>query len=156
MPAPVRLSDIVDALEMQSDELSSFLELDTGRVETISDDLVRDAEECGDSQEPDLPDWQDEEWEIARRIVSSDRFLKLPTKFEVHEWEIMREFADSLESGKIREDLLHALHGSGAFRHFKDAIRRQGVESAWFAFRTEALRQIAVDWCEENGVSPVE
>ena len=156
MPAPVRLSDIVDALEMQSDELSSFLDLDTGRVETISDDLVRDAEECGDSEEPNLPDWQDEEWETAKRIVFSDRFRKLPTKFEVHEWEIMREFADSLESGKIREDLLHALHGSGAFRHFKDAIRRQGVESAWFAFRTEALRQIAVDWCEENGLSPVE
>ena len=156
MPAPVRLSDIVDALEMQSDELSSFLDLDTGQVETVSHDLVRDAEECGDSEEPNLPDWQDEEWEIARRIVSSDRFLKLPTKFEVHEWEIMREFADSLESGKIREDLLHALHGSGAFRHFKDAIRRQGVESAWFALRAEALRQIAVDWCEENGVSPVE
>jgi hypothetical protein len=156
MPAPVRLSDIVDALEMQSDELSSFLDLDTGQVETISDDLVRDAEECGDSEEPNLSDWQDEEWETARRIAFSDRFRKLPTKFEVHEWEIMREFADSLESGKIREDLLHALHGSGAFRHFKDAIRRQGVESAWFAFRTEALRQIAVDWCEENGVSPVE
>jgi hypothetical protein len=38
---------------------------------------------------------------IARRIVSTGRFKPLPTKYDVHEWEIMRDFADSLESGKI-------------------------------------------------------
>jgi hypothetical protein len=152
MPAPVRLTDIVDALEMQSDEQSSFLDLETGKVETVSRDLLREAEASEDDEEPDLLEEPDDEWEIARRIVFSDRFRKLPTKFEVHEWEIMREFADSLESGKIREDLLRAIHGSGAFRHFKDSIRRQGAEPAWFAFRTEALKQIALDWCEEHGV----
>jgi len=36
MPVTVRLKDIVDALEMQFDDASSFLDLDTGRVETVS------------------------------------------------------------------------------------------------------------------------
>jgi hypothetical protein len=152
MPATVRLNDIVDALEMQFDESFSFLDLDTGQVKTVSRDLLREAEECGDEEEPDLPAWQEPEWEVAKRIVFTDRFRKLPTKFDVHEWAIMEDFSLSVESDRIREDLLHAIHGAGAFRYFKDTLRRNRIESAWFAFRTEALRQIAIDWCEENHI----
>jgi hypothetical protein len=117
MPATVRLKDIVDALEMQFDESSAFLDLDTGQVETVSHDLLREAEDSGD-EEPDLPTWQNKEWEIAKRIVSTDRFHELPTKFEVHEWAIMQNFSRSVESDSIREDLLNAIHGPGAFRNF--------------------------------------
>jgi len=153
MPAAARLNDIVDALEMQFDELSSFLDRDAGQVETVSQDLLREAEEPDDGEEPDLPAWQEQEWEIAKRIVFTDRFVKLPSKFDVHEWAIMQDFSLSVESGRIREDLLHAIHGAGAFRMFKGAVRRHRIESAWFAFRTEALRQIAIDWCEENQIA---
>jgi hypothetical protein len=152
MSATVLLKDIVDALEMVSDELPSFLDLDTGAVETVHRELLGLAEECGDDEEPDLPAWQEEEWEVVKRIVFSDRFRKLPTNFEVHEWAIMRDFADSVGSERISEELSNALHGKGAFRYFKDTLRRHRMESAWFAFRTEALAQIARDWCEENHV----
>jgi hypothetical protein len=153
MPATVRLQDIVDALEMQFDESSSFLDLDTGQVETVSRELLSEAEESGDDDEPDLLEWQKEEWETAKRIVSTDRFLALPTQFDVHEWEIMQDFSESLEAGSVREDLLHAIHGAGAFRHFKHNLRRHSIEKAWFAFRTEALREIARSWCEENQIA---
>ena len=153
MPATVRLNDILDALEMQLDESSSFLDRDTGQVETVSHVLLQEAEECGEGDEPDLPAWQKQEWEAAKRIVSTDRFEKLPTKFEVHEWSIMQDFSSSVESDRIREDLLNAIHGAGAFRNFKDALRRHRIESAWFAFRSEALRQIALNWCEENHIA---
>ncbi|HTA69192.1 MAG TPA: hypothetical protein VK776_12970 [Bryobacteraceae bacterium] len=49
MPA-VRLSDIVGALEMQFGESSSFLDLDTGQVKTVSRDLLLEAEESGDDE----------------------------------------------------------------------------------------------------------
>jgi hypothetical protein len=151
MPATVRLNDIIEALGMQFDESSSFLDRDTAQVETVSHDLLREAEESGD-EEPDLPAWQKQEWEIAKRIVSTDHYQKLPTKFEVHEWAIMQDFSRSVGSDRIREDLLHAIHGAGAFRNFKDALRRHLIEPAWFAFRAEALRQIALNWCEENHI----
>ncbi len=111
MPPTVRLNDIVDALEMQFDESCSFLDRDTGQVKTVSDVLLREAEESDDDEEPDLPTWQKQEWEIAKLIVSTDRFHKLPTKFEVHEWAIMQDFSHSVEPDRIREDLLHAIHG---------------------------------------------
>jgi len=151
MPATVRLNDIIDSLEMQFDESSSFLDLETGHVETVSHALLREAEESG-IDEPGLPAWQKREWEIAKRIVSAERFQELPTKFEVHEWEIMKDFSLSVESGSIREDLLRAIRGAGAFQKFKDTLRQHGIESGWFTFRTEALRQIALDWCEENQI----
>jgi hypothetical protein len=121
-------------------------------VVTVSEDLLRDAEDRGGG-EPDLTDWKKDEWEMAKRIVSTDRFKPLPTKFDVHEWGIMQDFSSSVESEDIRDELSRAIHGAGAFRNFKDTVRRLGIESVWFAFRTEALRQIALDWCEENRIA---
>ena len=151
MPATVRLNDIIDALEMQFDESTSFLDRDTGQVETVSDALLQEAE-ADDNGEPDLPEWQKQEWEIAKQIVSTNRFQRLPAKFEVHEWAIMQDFSRSVESDRIREDLLRVIHRAGAFRNFKDTLRRHGIEPAWFAFRAETLRQIALNWCEENHI----
>ena len=64
----------------------------------------------------------------------------------------MREFAESVEQGRIRGELLDALHGSGAFRHFKSTLRRHGIEPAWWEFRDQALREIAIEWCDENAI----
>ena len=41
------LNDIVDAVDMQFDESSSFLDLNTGKIETVSDDLLRRADDSG-------------------------------------------------------------------------------------------------------------
>jgi len=152
MSATVLLKDIVDALEMQLDESSSFVDLETGRIETVSDDLLREADEAVD-REPAFPAWQKQEWGVAKRIVSTGRFEILPTKFDVHEWAIVQDFSHSVTSEKIREDLLNAIHGAGAFRHFKDTLRRHRIASDWFTFRAEALKQIALDWCEERHIS---
>jgi hypothetical protein len=70
MPATARLNDIVDALEIQIDESSSRLDRDTGQVETVVRDLLREAEESGGDEEPDLPAWQEQGWEVAKRIES--------------------------------------------------------------------------------------
>jgi hypothetical protein len=80
---------------MQLDESSSFLDLDTGRVETVSNDLLSEPDESV-GEEPDLPAWQKHEFDIAKRIVSTDRFQQLPTKFDVHEWAIMQDVRNAL------------------------------------------------------------
>jgi hypothetical protein len=106
---------------------------------TVSRDLLREAEEFpdddADDEELDLSDGEDQEWEIAKRIVLTDRFRKLPSKFEVNEWQIMEDFSLSVKSDRIREDLLDAIQGRGAFRYFKDTCggtewNQHGVHSA--------------------------
>jgi hypothetical protein len=66
--------------------------------------------------------------------------------------EIIERFSHSVQSGRIRAELLDAIHGSGAFRSFKNAIRRNQIESDWFSFRAESLMELAKDWCEENKI----
>jgi len=151
MPPTVSLSDIIEAFETQSDESSSFLDLDTGSVKTIMHDYLRSAEES-DEPGPHLVDWEKDVWEVAKRIVSTDRFVKLPTKYDIHEWEIMRDFANSAAPDRIRQELSNAIRGAGAFRCFTGIVRRNRIEQSWFDFRHEALKQIAIDWCEENDV----
>jgi hypothetical protein len=91
--ATVHLKGIVEALEIQFDERSAFLDRDTGEVHTVSTDLLHQVEEYADDEKPDLSEWQYPEWEIAKQVVFEFgvRFLKLPTKYEVHEWAIMED-----------------------------------------------------------------
>ena len=119
MQTAVALQDILDVLETQFDDTSSFVDLDTGQVHTVSHDLLHKAEERENQQEDaGILKWQEDEWRIAQRIVTMSRFVKLPTVFDVHAWSIMQDFARSLESGEIGDDLLAAIHRAGAFRNF--------------------------------------
>jgi hypothetical protein len=153
----VSIKDIVIGLEMQGQEGLAFLDLDSGKVETVSRSLLSEAEGVEEEVEEgtggEEPDGPGDEWDLALRIAGSDRYLRLPTTFDIHELSIMTEFAQSDEAGKAGAELEDALRGGGAFRHFKGALRRRGIEKKWFAFRDEALREIAIEWCEEHGIS---
>lgn len=154
MAATALLTKIVDALEMQFDDALSFFDRETGGVETVSADLLGEAEESDTDEMPDIPEWQEEEWGTVKRIVANENgFVRLPTKFDIHEWQIMSDFSNAVKSEEIRAELLDAIHGAGAFRNFKAAVRRRGMEDERYKFRADALRQIAIDWCEENDIA---
>lgn len=154
MPATVRLDDIVDGFEMQTEEFLSFVNLDTGQVATVQRQTLGRAEEMDEEEAASiLKDKRDPEFELANRIVSSDRWERLPTKYDVNDWEIMADFCNSVSSDETREVLLDAIHGPGAFRCFRSAIARYGLRQSWFDFRNKALRDIAKEWCEEKNIA---
>ena len=151
MTIRVKLSDITGGMESQSDENSSYLDKETGEIVLISDDEIQ-AIEDNDSLE-DFPDWEQENLSIAREIINeTDRYLELPTKFDINEYEIMERFCLSLEDPQMSELLFSKIKGSGAFRRFKDAIYQNGIEDEWFAYRNEELKKIAIEWCQENNI----
>ncbi len=122
-----------------------------GEVVSVSQDLLRDAE--GPEDEDEDEEDQDVEWKLAKEIaLNFPRFRRLPTKYDIHEWDIMRRFADSIGNRKVAEELEEAIHGAGAFRMFKSVIRQRRVEEQWYAFRRDSLEEIARDWCKENGI----
>jgi hypothetical protein len=152
MPARVKLSAILDALDMQSDETHAFLDRQTGEVAVLSKEELRAAEDGDDLS--GYPVWQRENIERAALVSADDgsRFVPLPDRFEVNEWEMMRDFALSVEDAAASEALLDAIHGRGAFRHFKDQVHQRGLAESWYEFRAGRYRQIALDWCEEHGL----
>jgi hypothetical protein len=100
MATKVSLIEVVEALEIAADEMSSFVSKRTGQVVTLSHEAMHLAEE--DSKD-DLPAWQEEELRLARDVLESTDWLGLPSKFEVHEWEIMNRFGQSLSVPAQRE-----------------------------------------------------
>lgn len=76
----------------------------------------------------------------------------MPSEFDIHEYRIMERFCLSLENDKLRDIMYYSIKGKGAFRRFKNNIRKYNLEQDWYEYRDEALRTIAIEWCEENGI----
>ena len=150
MATTVKLKDILDELSFQSDEASSHFNTVTGEVVCITDEAFRAAEE----EEPldQFPDWMHDMLRAAKDILETDHYLPLPTKFDIHEYSIMERFCRSVDDDNMRDNLFNAIRGRGAFRYFKDKIHEYGIADDWYKYRDEALREIAIAWCEENGI----
>jgi hypothetical protein len=146
----VPLAAVVAELEVAGPERHSFLNRVTGEIVMCTEAELSAAEDdAGD--DPDSPEWEQDALAQAREIIASDDWLELPDSFEIHEFGVMRDFARSLE-GAEQADLLDALRGPGAFRHFKSGLDRLGLREEWFRFRHEAFVGIASGWLEENEV----
>jgi hypothetical protein len=151
MAARVALADIIDGIESQSDEDASFLNTATGEVVVISDYEMRAAEENDPIE--DFPEWEQDQVRIAREIIAeTGGYIPLPAKFDIDEHGMMESFCLSVDDPKLSDLLSDLIRGSGAFRRFKDTIRRHGLEDDWWAYRNEALKEIAIDWCRENSI----
>lgn len=148
----VSVKDIVDEMDLQSDESSAFLNKKTGELVSLTSEDLSAAEDEENEDIDQYPQWQKEMIVKAREVISSDDYLLLPSKFDIHEYRIMEDFCYSVPEDKIREDLLYKIRGGGAFRRFKDAIYRHGIEKEWYRFRQEELEKIAIDWLELNRI----
>ena len=147
MAAVISLNSVIEAIESATDEANSYLDPDSGEIVYVTDEM-RDLAEEGEDE--DAPEWMREDLPKVREALESGRFLSLPTKFDVHEWAVMQEFSQKQENHRLRDELMDAIHGAGAFRHFKSTIHRLGIEKAWYKFRDEAIKEIAIQWLEEN------
>jgi hypothetical protein len=151
METRVKLSDIIDGLESQSDESSSFPDMKTGEVILMTDYAMRAAEE----NEPleDVPDWERELVATARDILAeTGQYIQLPTKYDLDEYSIMESFCMSLDKKEIGDILYDLISGSGAFRRFKDAVYKYGVEDEWYKYRDNAIKEFAIEWCRQNNI----
>jgi len=151
MAIRVKLNEIIEGLEFQSDESSSFLDKTTGKVVLISDYEISAAED-GDPIE-DFPDWEQDLVRIAKEIVDeTGNYIDLPTKFDIDEYSIMEKFCLSLNDSEMSDTLYSSIKGRGAFRRFKDAINEYDIADDWYKYRNEALKEIAIEWCQAKGI----
>ena len=150
MAVTIKLKDIIEGMEFQTDEGSSHLNTTTGEVVYITDEEVRAAED--ETPLDQFPAWQHEAIRVAKDFLESGDYLPLPTKFDIHEYRIMERFCSSVDDDEMRDGLFNAIRGRGAFRYFKDKIHEYGIADEWYKYRDDELREIAIAWCEENGI----
>ena len=147
MGLPVSLKAVVNELDTVSDEMSAYIHRETGELYTLTSEDMDYAE--GEHDEEDAPDWQQAASAKAKEILESDAWVCLPGKFDINEWEIMRDFARSQADERVAGRLLRAIQGKGAFRYFEDVLIEAGIRDAWFAFRDQAFEQIAEEFLVE-------
>ncbi len=146
----ISLRDVVMAMDM-GDGWTAYLNRYTYELVPITESDL-ELTDLGE-ENADLMEAQREEVSRAREVVESEDFLELPSRFEIHEYSIMERFSRGVEDEALRDALLRALHGRGAFRCFKDVVHERGSAPTWYAFREGALEQIATDWLEANGIA---
>ena len=147
MVSVISLREVVEAMEALSDDCISYLDPDSGEIITVTEE-----EQClvEDESLDNAPEWQREVLQKIRAVLESGRFLELPDRFDIHEWSIMEGFARGQDNDSVRLELMNAIHGAGAFRTFRSAIRRLGIEENWYQFREKTLVEIAREWLEEH------
>ena len=137
----IKLQQVIQAIEEADDVFTSFLDTKTGKTVYLADPLM-----TGETDETLAAEMED----------TPERFLRFPTKYEIHQYRIMEDFIDQLSPGKAQEELAYAIRGKGAFRRFKQSVRYHGLEQRWYDYLAEAYRELAIRWCVEEGLEYTE
>jgi len=148
---PVKLNDVIEALEMAAEECAHYLDKRTGEIVMVTNEEMEAAEE--DELISEYPDWQREAVLKAREVLKSDNFVELPGQFDIHEYKIMEDFCLEFENRQVGEHLLRLIKGRGAFGRFKDGIYSLGVEKDWYQFRRMEIEKLAIQWLEAEGLA---
>src|SRR5688572_12123915 len=140
---PVRIELDWDALEIaverNSPDTDSYLDLTTGRVLTIT---------TGDPEAA-----------INRQTVSENirNFLRIEPASSREQYRWMEKFVGSVVDEPLRERLIISIDGKGAFRRFKDVLLAYPAErERWFSYRADLLHWHIHNWLKEAGVAPKE
>ena len=123
--------------EMISDEHQLFYNIETGEFDFYIDPIYSGIED-------DSERFEDDCWVAA------------PRQHDLREYDIMADFADTINDPRKHELLAVALAGKGAFRRFKDTVHRVGIADEWYEFKHEAYVEKAREWCEENGIEYID
>ena len=147
----VKLSEIVDGIQFQTDESCTYLRKSSGEIVLLSDEEIRDAEE--DSGITEHPEWYKEAIERAKEYLKTESdYISLPSKYEFNDYRVMQEFINSIPIEKQREELYHLIKGKGAFSRFRQGLERFLLLEQWYEYKDKALNEFAEYWCQENGI----
>src|SRR5688500_18513028 len=140
---PVRIDLDWDALEIaverNSPDTDSYLDLTTGRVLTIT---------TGDPEAT-----------INRQTVSENirNFLRVEPASSREQYRWMERFVGSVVDEPLRERLIISIDGKGAFRRFKDVLLAYPAErERWFSYRSDLLHWHIHNWLKEANIAAVE
>lgn len=150
MSYKIKLDLIIEEMGSQSDEMSSFYNKETREITSVTEEEIRMAEDEVSTEE--FPDWLQEAVKVAEEVLYGDVWIPLPSKFEINEYAIMEDFCLSIRNDRISDIMYDSIKGRGAFRRFKENIGRYNIEDDWYKFQNEAMKTIAIEWCEGNNI----
>jgi hypothetical protein len=136
---PVNWTDLETAFERNSPDTESFLDLRTGDVVTVQQGAIDYAEQR------------------AKVQVGGEHFLRIEPAASREQYKWMERFVAGVTDEPLRERLVIAIDGKGAFRRFKDVLLNYPVErERWFSYRGDLLHWNMQKWLEKEKIEPRE
>ena len=168
----VDFDEIQKAMEdIVRDTFDYFLDLETGEVIAISEDILSevksrlyegDYDEIEDDieyiefdKEPDLPYWMEDEVELAMEVLLDEdgRYVRIPERKSSEAYKVMADFIETVNDSILKKELANALKGKGAFRSFKDVLLDYPRErKRWHSYDAKAMKKVIIEWLESIGV----
>jgi hypothetical protein len=149
-----------------------FLDTETGEVIILSDDIMERAQnvlyerfdddmedyyEVEFDEETHMPDWMEEEIELALEVLllERERYARIPERYSGNAYAAMEEFTEALEDLPLRQELRGILSGRGAFRKFKDALEPYPKErKMWYGYNAKKAKKEIGEWLRSLNIEP--
>ena len=131
------MDELCLAMEDASYEHGYYLDIETGEILLLSENMGEDVDSLKERIEDD-----------------PDRYEQIPKAESYEGYHDMQDFIATVSDEHIAEVLDTAIQGKGAFRRFKDALLRfPGERERWFEFKKESMQSRASKWLSDIGVT---
>jgi len=139
MKAEISLKELVRLMIEQSNKHCYFFSLERMVFEESS---INETSTDGMLTDEDLS---------ALQTLRSPDVVPIPSKTEINEFAIMKQFAHQLYNTDITHEILSVMNGSGVFKRFNEIVAKRGIESEWSKFKIQSFKKHAIKWCQKNG-----
>ncbi|MBT8493032.1 MAG: UPF0158 family protein [Deltaproteobacteria bacterium] len=132
---PIDWDALETAVERNSPDTESFLDLTNGQVVTIV------------TGGPEAP--------ILRKQVADNirNYVRVEPASSREQYRWMERFVQSVTDQALRERLIISIDGKGAFRRFKDVLLAYPAErERWFTYRADLLHWHIHSWLTDNRI----
>ena len=153
----VFLEDLTEAMDWSGE--GAYLNVDTGNTLVITDsmeyEMSKYEELPEDASNEDICDalgWDCDNPEFLAFLRDEGHFLRLPDSYDIHEYSIMQNFAQSLSDDAQSNALFNVLTRRKPFRNFKNKVYDLGIEQQWYDYRDARFLEIARNWCIDNAL----
>jgi hypothetical protein len=137
--APINWTDLETAFERNAPDTESFLDTRSGEVITITEGALDYAEQRSKVQS------------------GGDACIRIEPAASREQYKWMERFVAGVEDETLRERLVIAIDGKGAFRRFKDVLLNYPTErERWFSYRADLLHWAMQKWLEKEHLEPKE
>lgn len=134
---PINWTELETAFERNSPDTESFLDLRAGDVVTVTQGAIDYAEQR------------------AKVQAGGDRYLRIEPAASREQYKWMERFVAGVTDEALKERLIIAIDGKGAFRRFKDVLLNYPTErERWFTYRGNLLHWHMQKWLEKEGLRP--
>jgi hypothetical protein len=168
----IDLEELEAAFDDASGTLHYYLDLETGKVVVISDEIrdelqaiyaMLDEQSDGDAfnaaiGQSDQPDWMREVLMQAHQVEQGygTTYIDVPKADSRAGYRAMADFIDTVADRRFQAKLEAAIQGRGAFRRFKDALLHYPDErERWFTFNSARVRERVLAWLAEEGIAVI-